>query len=545
MPSGWPSSTMRSSPMRPRLLARTWFFLVVVGVFAASPWLIGNALAPAGWDHLPTFVMAAGDTPVYFRYIDEGRNGGPFMIDGLTTEEHPAILWQPLWWLLGRVAELTGTSSPTAFAIGRILGAVLLAWTIVWAARQLYQDRATQVVARWIGFFGAGLGGLLFFILGPWILSELRVYDLWVSEGYAWMSAMASPHFLVVSSGLLFVFIGTEFGAFRASFRPWLGPVLLLTSSIHPFHLPTLFSVWFAMSVFDRFWRPSEAKARLIQRLWNALWTVPTLIYYGLTFNQPIVSERAAQNINLTSLWPLALGIAPIFILAAMTFLRRTSRALWTLALWVAAIFVLVFFPFEFQRRLFEPPAVLLGLLAAPTITRWLQGGPWSFLGGAATIALMLLSPIAVYGKQINHILSDRRSVATTLAYVQPAMKHIIRSVRDQGEPATILAGQVNSLILGAFTPLRPYFAHGVETVDAFRKRDEVKEFYSTMNVTEHVRFVRERGICYIVHSPYERQYGPAFPGIGWPGLRRVLDLDGYQLYDTGVCARRASTTSN
>jgi len=516
--------------------SQSWFYIVIVGLFAATPWLIGASIKPADWDQLPTFVMAAGDTPVYFRYIDEGRRGGPLMIDGMTTEDHPPVLWQPVWWVLGQLANVFGLSSPNAFAVGRVLGAVLLAWTISWAARRLYQDTHTQSVARWLGFFGAGLGGLLFFVVGPQVLSETRIYDLWVSEGYGWMSALASPHFLVVSSGLIFSFIGIEYQGGRAV-RWSVGPALALVTSIHPFHAPTLFIAWILLSALEFIRRTPNLKEKIKRRCLTAVWVAPSYLYYVMTYAEPIVRERAVQNINLTRGWPLILGIAPLLVVALVTMIRKRSTISWPIVTWTVAILVMVFAPLDFQRRLFEPPAVLLGLLIAPQVASWFRGTSWTFLGAAGLVAVMLLSPIAVFGKQLHQFFTDRATITSTLSYIQPTMRDMISIIRRDGGPKpVVLGGQMSGLLVGSHHPIRPYYAHGVETIGALQKKETVFAFYRDWTTDEQLRFVRRENICFILLTPYERNYGAAFPGAGWSGLQLVYRRDDHELYRTGYC---------
>src|SRR5688572_15212202 len=80
--------------------------IFVALIIAIAPVMYDWSLTPPGYTYTGGTAINPADQFVYYNYIEQGRVGGPMMQDRLTSEDHPATLFQPLWWGLGVTAEL-------------------------------------------------------------------------------------------------------------------------------------------------------------------------------------------------------------------------------------------------------------------------------------------------------------------------------------------------------------------------------------------------------------------------------------------------------
>ncbi len=487
-------------------------FIVVAIVFSLIPFVTGRLMQPAGTYYYAAYNRAPGDTSIYYRYIEQGRTGGPLMRDFFTTDAHPAILWQPVWWAVGRTAETFGISTPNAFAGARAVGAAVLAATMWWAAGLLWRDRR-RVWSVWVGYFGAGVGGWMIFLFRSWTNAwHLPPYDLWVSEAYPWLSSLASPHFLLVTAGLLAVMIGTEQCHSRRS-SIWLGVVLLMLTSIHPFHILTIGLTWAGLTIVEALTAAPEWRLRLVRRISIGVWAIPSLVYYALTWFQPIMLERATQNINSTFIWISLVGFVPLMIAALMAFRFRRDRSIYILAMWGAAIMLATILPLDFQRRFVQPLAVPLGLLGGFLFSVWWSAGRLKRAAVIAPCLLMVASPIAGIATAIHTIRLDSVSTSANFTYLRPEYVRLLDALKTHPEWSPVLTSRIEGNILGAFDPVRVYLGHGVETTRFKEKSDQMKHFFTDWSSGQQASFLRSTGVCSVLVTPYTQTYGTAFPG--------------------------------
>ena len=339
------------------------FFSLVgalVGLVTLAPYLFGQALTPEGYQFQGNTVLAPGDPNVYYSYIEQARQGAWLMRDVFTSEAHPATLWQPVWLVLGWAAKLTNLSTPAIYAIGRLITVGVFLLVARWAVRTTWSDRLVRRVGLLLLVVGTGLSGIIVVFQGgsPEALLQLPP-DVWVSEMSTLLSSWASPHFLLVTSGYLFVLLSVESFSSQLWTRRWLvvGMVSLLTLSIHPFHVITWVTIWLSSTV----WRWVVTKKfpwKYVQGWAGVLiMSTPALAYYmtGLLVD-PIVIGRALQNINTSpSLWLVTLALAPwlgIFVSGLIRKKPKTPNAPTWATIWAVVQFVLIFLPFQGQRRL-------------------------------------------------------------------------------------------------------------------------------------------------------------------------------------------------
>lgn len=526
-----------------------WTVTAFAMAVAALPVLVGLLLRPSGYAYPGTTTIAPGDTPVYYSYIDQGRQAGPFMRDVFTSENFGPTLWQPLWWLVGRLAAWCRIGTPLAANAARVLAVPVLTAALWSALRWLFADRRSRRVGFVIALFGGGIGGLLT-TLWPHLMTAWAQPppDLWVSEAYPFLSLWASAHFLLVTAAIVYVLTAMERIDGRMTWRNMCCPVVVAvaTLSVHPFHIITWMMVWMTMTIArwvkdGRFpWRYAAAWIVIL------IAASPVWLYYGLGLRfDPLVSGRAVQNVNLAApIGIIVIGIGfllPLALWGAWRHAHASPQRLWLIA-WAGATSVAMYMPLAFQRRLSQALIVPFAWLAVPAILvlwdRFRQPAVRVAVGAGLAIGL-LVSPAAVIHTITQAFLAERQSPQEYF-YLSPEYQALVRFMQSSGAPdVPLLASLGDSNILAGLTGQTVYVGHPVETIHFEAKYAAMKKFYGRDDETVAAQFARYQGICFILDSPRSRTYGRSLGRESWPFLQKIWSGPTMTLYRTTTCPGR------
>lgn len=525
-----------------------WAALAAMAM-AALPYIFGVSLTPATYLFQGNTILAPGDPNVYYSYIEQARHGAILMRDVFTSEPHAATLWQPVWLVLGWLANIFHLSTPAVFALGRVLSMALFVATVWWAVRWLWPDSFHRRAGVLLAIGMSGLGGIFALITHLDFGNLLGLPpDLWVSEMVPILSSWATPHFLLITSGYLFVLVSVERSWQEHAWRRiWLaGAVSLMTLSVHPFHILT----WVALWVVLTFWRWIQTKTAPFDYLFR--WVVilfmslPAIVYYliGLLAD-PIVQGRALQNVNLTpQWWEVLIGLGGALILAGVGTRRlqreRNRRVLW-IAAWALVQLMVIFSPFDSQRRLMQGMIIPFALLATPVVVAmWRSQGTGLAKRTAIIIGLtglLATSTIITGAKIIGDYSQERRGRDHWEYFLTPeyqALFSFVKTFVPVDRP--ILASAWDSVLIAGFTGQTVVSGHPVETLDYKEKYATVKNFYYQATQFEQASILRRYRACYILTGPRELAYGSAFKPQAWPDLQVAWTGPTMTLYRVTNC---------
>ncbi len=524
------------------------FFWLITGLailLSIGPWLIGWSMRPAGYEFFGNSAVNPWDPAVYYGYIEQGRTGGVFMHDILTSEPYAATLFQPLWWLLGRLAAWVHLATPTIFALARTALVPLLAGALWWGARWVFSEPRQQRWAFGLSLFLGGLGPLVALLAGrvEFTLSP----DLWVTEALPVLTLISSPHFLIVTSGIIFTLIGIERAYASNQWRwvGWAGLAALVTLAIHPFHVITWVLIWALLTTWRAFQRDQHPWRYLL--MWVSVLAIasPALALYGLqAMFDPLVIDRAIQNVNLT--WPplqtfTLLGLALPLIVFGWT--QRPRNARWQSVLIMAAAYVIaIALPIYFQRRLSHGMMIFFAWLAVPGAIRLAdilkrQATPLRWVGATIAIFLGLWSWLWVSGVNISAYAYDKTIAPVRQSYLSPEYQALLSTIKQfdhRSQP--LLASLTDSKVISGLTAQTVYVAQAVETVDYSRKAQQLADFFTTASKSTQLAFVQRHHICLILYGPREQTYGSTFQPATWTTLTPIWQTDQRTLYRTDQC---------
>lgn len=536
---------------RPQNKDRKFFIAVIVIASAITilPYLIGVGLSPKGYQFQGNTVLAPGDPNVYYSYIEQARQGAFFMRDVFTSERHSATLWQPVWLILGWLGNFFHLSTPAVYAGGRVLSMILFLFTVRWVVQTIWADTAIRRAALLTVLGASGLGWLFVKLTNLQTGDLLSLPpDIWVSEMTPIISSWATPHFLIVTSGMLFVLASLEVLVQKNTWRRWwlIGLVGLLTLSIHPYHLLTWITFWVVRTI----WLWIENKKFPKEYVWRwvsvIVVTSPAIFFYIVGFvTDPIVIERARQNINLTPDWwmvGVGLGALPVFSVFGWRILRheRNAQKTW-LATWAIVHLLIIFFPFSGQRRLMHALILPFALLATPSIfslwrrlaKTWFQ--KFAMLG---VFTLVFSGTILFTGNWvINDYKIERQGRNNWEYFLTPEYQSLFNYLKNHTQPnQPIIASLWDSNLIAGFTARTIVSGHPVETLFFEEKQSKIKHFYQNARPEEQVQILHEMRACYILDGQRERAYGNAFRPEQIPGLKRVWSGRTMALYKTTDC---------
>ncbi len=508
---------------------------VLVGLVALAPYLFGQALTPTGYQFQGNTVLAPGDPNVYYSYIEQARQGAVLMRDVFTSEAHPATLWQPVWLVLGWVAKITSLSAPVTYAIARIIAVGMFLLVARWAVRTMWPERPIRRAGLMLLVAGTGLSGIVVAIQGgsPDALLQLPP-DVWVSEMSTLLSSWASPHFLLITSGYLFVLLSVERLADQLWTRRWLlvGMVSLLTLSIHPFHIITWVTLWLSLTIW-RWVVTKEFPWKYVQGwVGVVVMSAPAMVYYltGLLVD-PIVIGRALQNINTSpSAWFVLLAMAPWLAIFAGGVIRGKSNSsrvpVWAI-IWAAVQLLLIFLPFSGQRRLMQAMLIPWSFMAAPIVASWWGSVQQSvikktILAGALFVTFFSSAICSGWFIMRDYSL-ERNSRVRWEYFLSPEYQKLFLYVKTN-VPAdqVILSSLWNGNLLAGFTARSVVIGHPVETLRYAEKLSAVRNFYAMTDTQKQRESLQQYRACYILTGPRENAYGQGFQPQTWTTLQSV-----------------------
>jgi hypothetical protein len=535
--------------------------IVIVGL-ACVPYLLAWQLAPAGTQYTGLLINHF-DGESYYAKMQQGARGDWLFHLAFTPEPHDGAFIFTFYLALGHLAALLGLPIPLAYHLARAAAGLfflLVAYRFI--ARFFDRVQARRAAFLLLGF-SAGFG---------WLLAPfgIETADLWVAEGFTFLSIFANPHFPLAIGLMLLILLGvldtippgkrattggcpydsapradsgkkatTEDrpddsapranGGKRATTAgcPYNARLLgaaglgLLLAVVQPFAVPIVLAV---LAVF------LGILALRDRRLpWSGILVTatamagasPVMIYdLYVSRSNPALAAWSAQNLT-PSLppWEYALGYGLILLLALVGIraaLRRRRPTDLFLLSWVGSVLALLYVPFPLQRRFITGLHVPLTLLATIALeqTFWPRVRPrlrvplTGLLIGFTALTNLFVALIAVAGvAQGRAPLVMSHDEATACAWLG---EHTVWT-------DTVLAPPELGEFIPAWAGNRVVYGHPFETIDAETKEAEVAHFFSLEATPAERRALLYRyGVRYVLAIPSQSDLDP-------PALRLTL----------------------
>lgn len=529
-----------------------WLIIAVGLILLAAnlPTLLGFLTAPHGTIYTGIDSTAPGDVNVYLSYLEQVRQGHLGLRDLYTPEPQAANIISPFWVGLGLLGQLLGLS-PLATYLGSrvILGAMLLV-LLYWLAAHVYADvlkrKLAFLLAAVAGGIGAWLAPLLSALFHGGNLEQFWPMDLWVSEGYTFLSLHHSPHFLAATILILlavaFLARSIERGSLRDGAKA--GAAMLALYSFHPFHVLSLGMVSLGFSIFGfaRFGRGGWRRLAGVSLAWGV--ALPAIVYQAwFALRDPIGSGRALQNLLPTPPLLVTLasygGLLVAAVFGAVRLWRGRAVRSQLLVVWAMAHALAIYLPVFFNRRVTQGLNVALAFLAAEAVvivgqriwSRFARTTNALFVT-AVGVAAFAISPLWVSSQDLSFLLEHSSRGQPYFFYLGFGTRDALRWLERAGTDDDVV---LSSWITGNFIPgwsgRRVYVGHNVETLHFQERRAQAKAFFGdTASDVERRALLRDGRITYVVVGPWERLLG-SFDAARLPELRPAFRADGVTIY--------------
>ncbi len=508
---------------------RRWVLLwavVIVGL-SCLPYLFAWRLAPADVRYTG-LLLNHFDGESYYAKMQQGARGDWLFHLPFTPEPHDGAFIFTFYLALGHLARILGLSIPWTYHLARALAGLFLLLVAYRLIARVFDRVPTRRMAFLLLGFSAGFG---------WLLAPFGVItaDLWVVEGFTFLSIFANPHFPLAIALMLLLFLS-------ALDRPGLHPLRLLGAAglglllavVQPFAVPVALVV---LAVYLAILTRRERRLPwpgLLATGAAAAGAAP-LMFYDLYVSRtnPALAAWSAQNLT-PSLppWNYALGYGLVLLLAlggVAVAVRRCGPADLFLLAWVGSAAVLLYLPFALQRRFITGLHVPLALLAALAVERFLwprvrprrRGTVTAVLIAFTALTNLFVPLVAVAGvAQGRPPLVMSRGEAAACAWLR----------QHTAWTDTVLAPAEVGQFIPAWAGNRVVYGHPFETIEAAAREAEVDRFYSAAATLAERRALLDRyGVRYVLAPS-------AIPGLDPAalGLEPVWRQGSATLYRTG-----------
>lgn len=524
---------------------REW---ILVGVLVMAlvtliswPTVTGIRNTPPGMTYLGTNVPDVLDSQVYYAFIQANADGQTLYTNQFTAEDQPSVLFNPLWWSLGRLAKLTNWSPVEVFLVAKIVFGSLLIFG-------LYRIISIFItVARWrllglvLAVFSGGLGwlalygltaqpGLIWAYQDPAIVSSLPI-DLTYSAGYIWQAIFHSPLY-VFSIGLI-VWIG--WATWRSLVRPrfiyFAGAATLLLGATHPYDLVLLAGIAVSTVVIGIIGNLADqalVKKLLGRFLILGLWALPAIVYYAaLLIFVPTMRAWNDQNELMTShLRTVIAGYTPIIFIVIVGIRRWWNvdrHRVWILTAWIAAAFVLLYFPFyQYQAKMIIGLSIPLAILAIVGLQRLIESSHGRTMFGKISLAIVLVSTILTPGFFVARVVQSQTAEPEKF-YVTDNVLTALEWIQTSTPPEAIIFGDVwTGNLVPQFARRATWLGHHHQTSNFANKLQLARAWFFKDNreLNKKLAWLQAQGIDYVIFGPNEDQQGSfnpaAMPGLEW-----------------------------
>jgi hypothetical protein len=518
-----------------RRWAVRWAAIVVA--LTCLPYLLAWWLAPADTQYTGLLINHF-DGESYYAKMQQGARGDWLFHLAFTPEPHDGAFIFTFYLALGHLAAILGLPIPLIYHLARIVaGLFFLVVAYGFISRFLEKVQSRRAAFLLLGF-SAGFG---------WLLAPMGVIvaDLWVVEGFTFLSILANPHFPLAIGLMLLLFIcvldaspprPTLPAERSTAVLPTMIRLLgaaglgLLLAVIQPFAVPVALVVLAAyLAILTLRDRRLPGSGVLIIGV-AAAGAAPIMLYDLYVYNaNPALAAWSAQNLT-PSLppWNYALGYGLILLLAiggiGIALRRRESADLFLLS-WVGSIAVLLYVPFALQRRFITGLHVPLTLLAAigleqivwPRLRARRRALVTGLIVGFSALTSLFVPLVAVAGvAQGQPPLVMTRDEADACAWL------------GENTPwtDTVLTPPESGQFIPAWASNRVVYGHPFETIEAESKREESAHFFSPdATVGDRRALLDQYGVRYVFVHPLSIDLDAAALGLtpAWTGRDAVL----------------------
>jgi hypothetical protein len=513
-----------------------WLTLFVI-IITTIPLIFGYITAPKDKMISGLHSLTPIDMNVYYSYIEQVKQGRILFVDLFTSEIQKPVVFNLFWFGVGYFGKIFHLDSITTFHLIRILLIPVFTSFIYFFIAYFFEDKNKRKIALLFILFSSGVGTFALPILDFFVYEIYGYYhwpfDLWVPEAITFLTLFHMPHFIASLILILLIFLLTILTWEKKNLKYELGAGLcaLILFQFHPFHLPTVFGV---LGAYFGIWSFINKKI-----LWNKLrpliilflFALPNLIYHFYTLQDPIIKQRALQNICLSPVWWLGLigfgFLIPFSLLGIYTIFKKNNPEIKDfkkdcfLVVWLITQTFLIYSPTFLQRRMSEGIHIPLSFLTVVAIFYLYDQAKNNQLNYKLTKLILkiekdklLMLLLFVFLFAFSNLFNIARDIMFytekhEVFYLSKEEKTSFEWIKNNTDINSVFIGHPTNANFIAGQAGRFIFAgHGTESLYFESKEKQVQWFYSTSAIDEKkINFLKENRIDYVYYSQKEKEF--------------------------------------
>lgn len=360
-------------------------FWIMITIFITTiPFIYGYFNTPPGKTQSGIRSLTSIDLHVYYSYIEQTKQGQIIFFDLFTGEAQNPLIFNIFWLSVGLAGKILKLNNIITFQLSRILLIPIFIFTIYIFISYFFTDKTKRHIALIFILFSSGIGALLAPILEKFVYESYGYYhwplDMWVAESITFLTLFHMPHFIasLILIILIFLFILLAWENNKLKYEIYAGICALILFQFHPFHLPTIFGVLGGYFIFLCYINQKILFSKLRPLIILLLFTIPDLVYHFYILRNPIIKQRAMQNVCLTPSWWLTLigfgFLIPLSIIGIYYIFKQKDSSdknnlnfknnkYYFLVVWIIIQTTLIYSPTALQRRMSEGLHIVLSLL--------------------------------------------------------------------------------------------------------------------------------------------------------------------------------------
>lgn len=530
-----------------------WFSIAVIFI-TAIPFIYGCFHTPFGKVQSGIFSLTPVDMNVYYSYLEQAKQGRIVFADLFTSEAQSPLIFNIFWLGVGFVGKIFRLNSIIAFQFARIFLIPVFIITAYVFISYFFIDKTKRQTALIFILFSSGVGAILAPILEKFVYETYGYYhwplDMWVPESTTFLTLFHMPHFIASLALIILIFLFTllawennspadKGSASRRKgvglkYELYAGLCALILFQFHPFHIPTVFGVLGGYFIFLCLINKKIlfSKSRSLVILF--LFTLPNLIYHLYILQNPIIKQRAMQNVCLTPAWWLSLigfgflvpsALMGVYYILTKTRKRENTKTLnekyYFLVIWLIVQAVLIYSPTVFQRRMSEGLHIVLCILAVIAVFGLIKNARQKINPNKLdkiiiyiySNKILLIIIFAIFFS-FSNMLNIARDIAyykneNILFYLPAEKKDSFEWIKkNTGNSAVFLSHATTSNFIAGNTGRFIYAGHGTETLFFEKKQEKIKWFFGEEDDDQKkIEFLKSNNINFIYYSDWEKIY--------------------------------------
>lgn len=513
----------------PEINFKEWKFVgflsIIVIIITLSPTLVGLMVTPEDGVFLGTQHINVEDTPIYYSWIEQAKEGHLLFKNLYTTEDQIRYIFDPFWLGVGLFAKMFSLSSFAAYQLAKFfLIPIFLAIAYIFISYFFEEEKKRKLCFIFL-IFASGLGGFVALgsLLGLFNFSPPPM-DLWVAEATTFYALYHSPHFLasITLTLLIFLLILLAFDKRKIIYSLLAGLSALLFFQFRPYHVPTIYGV-LAVFIIIQSIRSSKIRWDLIKHyLILILVSSPAIIYHLWTLNTFWSRQQFALQNNLITppLFNFIITYGLLFLLSLFGILfllqkkQKDNKDIFLLTWWGTQI-VLPYLPIiNYQRKMMEGLHVIMvvmtifGLFYLQDVLKNKAFLKKYFLKNKPLLAVLFMlfftfSNYFIIVLDLSFYLNHNPRAFLKQAETN-AMSWLKKNIPEE---SVIFATYRTGNLIPAFAVKTVYLGSWGNTAASRAKQEQTKQFFEDYPDKARATFLKINNVDYLFYGSEEKKY--------------------------------------